>query len=235
MHRERLPSWSACCVVVFGLCACNQGSKPGSLVGSYAIHGVLVENTCGQSALPTANPLDFVVELRTDSGVAYWMPDKAAMASGTLNDSGNFRFSMSDTQVVQGAPGMRLEQPSDYLSAEPDFDLKRQQARGCALTRKQTVSGKVARRIEDGVVNETPSSNDRDAAIEESSSADGDLSAEHLIEVTPASGSDCEAALAALGGAFLALPCEARYSLNGSLDTRGAVFPRDGGGSDGSR
>ena len=229
MRRERL---SVCCVVVLGLCACSQGTKPGALVGNYAIHGVLVENTCGQSALPTVNPLDFVVELRTNSGVAYWMPEKASPASGTLNDSGSFRFTMSDTQVVKGAPGVSQEQPSDFLSTEPDFDLKAQQARGCALTRKQTVSGKVARRLEDGVVNETPSSNARDAAIEESESGDGDLSAEHVIEVTPTSGSNCDGALAALGGAFLALPCEARYLLNGSLDTTGAVFARDGGEPD---
>ena len=233
MHRERTAIWSACSVVVLGLCACDQGTKPGALVGSYAIHGVLIENTCGQAALPTANPLDFVVELRTDSGVAYWMPDKSTPASGTLSESGNFRFAMSETQVVGGVPGMRQEEPSDFLSTEPDFDLKRQQARACALTRKQTVSGKVARRVEDGVVNETPRSTDRDAASEESS-ADVDLSAEHLIEVAPSSGSNCEGALAALGGAFLALPCEARYVLNGSLDTTGAVFPRDGGESDGS-
>jgi len=232
MHKERS---IACCVVVLALCACNQGTKPGSLVGNYAIHGVLVENTCGQSALPTVNPLDFVVELRVDTGVAYWMPDKAAPASGTLSESGSFRFSMSDTQVVQGGPGTRQEQPSDFLSTEPDFDLKAQQGRGCALTRKQTVSGTVARRIEDGMVNETPRSNDRDAAIEESEGGnDSDLSGEHVIEVMPTSGSSCDGALAALGGTFLALPCAARYLLNGSLDTTGAVFPKDGGDADGA-
>lgn len=223
MHRQRLPIWSARCVVVLGLCACNQGSKPGALVGSYAVHGVLVENTCGQSGLQTTNPLNFVVELRKDSGVAYWMPEKATPASGTLNDSGSFRFTMSDTQVVQAPQTRRQEEPGDFLSGDPDFDLKRQQTRGCALTRKQTVSGMVARRIADGVVQET----DRDAAVDESEAHD--LSAEHVIEVTPSSGSDCDLALAALGGAFLALPCEARYLLNGKLDTTGAVFAPDGG------
>jgi hypothetical protein len=223
MHRQLI------CVVLLGLCACNQGTKPGALVGSYAVHGVLAENTCGQSALPTANPLDFVVELRTDIGIAYWLPDKAASTSGTFNDAGGFRFTMSDTQVVQGSAGPRQEEPSDFLSTEPDFDLKQRQTRACALTRKQTVSGKVMRRIEDGVVNETPASTDRDAAVDEALNAGDDLSAEHLIEVAPSTGSDCNAALAALGGAFLALPCQARYLLSGSLDTAGAVFPTDAG------
>ena len=55
-------------------------------------------------------------------------------------------------------------------------------------------------------------------------SADADdLSAEHVIEITPTSGSECNVALAALGGAFSALPCEARYLLSGSLDTSGAT------------
>lgn len=235
MHKlwdSRLPVGSACWVVVLGLSACNQGTKPGSLVGSYAVHGVLVENTCGQSALPTVNPLDFVVELRTDSGVAYWMPDKASSSSGTLSENGSFRFTMSDTQVVQGGPNMRQLEPSDFLSAEPDFDLKPQQSRGCALTRKQTVSGTVVRRIQDGVVNETGA----DAAVASGLAGENaDLSAEHVIEVTPAAGSDCNAAVAALGGAFLALPCEARYVLSGSLDTTGATFASDAGEADGGR
>lgn len=208
-------------VTLFGLavcCACNQGTKPGSLVGSYAVHGVLVENTCGQNALPTSNPLDFVVEIRTDSGVAYWIPNKAMSNTGTLNDSGTFRFTTSDTKVVDGSKTPRQEEPSDFLSAKPDFDLQKQQDRACALTRKQTVSGKLARRIEDGMVNATGS--DKDASVDND---DDDLSAEHVIEIAPTSGSDCNGALAALGGAFLALPCEARYLLSGSLDTSGAT------------
>jgi hypothetical protein len=75
------------------------------------------------------------------------------------------------------------------------------------LTRKQVVEGTLGRRLLDGAVDDTAA----DAAE--------DLSAEHLIQVVPTSGSDCNGALAALGGAFLALPCEARYVLSGSLDT----------------
>jgi hypothetical protein len=219
------PAWGVPCVVVLGAAACAQGTKPGSLVGSYAVHGVLVENTCGQSALPTANPLDFVVEIRTDSGVAYWIPSKAAQNSGTLNDSGSFRFTMSETQVVNTGMTMRQPEPSDFLSAEPDFDLQQQRTRTCALTRKQTVQGKLARLLEDGVVNKTPNSSDSDDAKTGAfePDADDDLSAEHAIQVAPSAGSDCTGALAALGGSFLALPCEARYVLSGSLDTSGAT------------
>lgn len=200
--------------------ACSQGTKPGTLVGSYAVHGVLVENTCGQSALPTSNPLDFVVEIRTDSGVAYWIPNKATQNTGTLNSTGAFRFTMSDTALVEGSAGMRQLEPNDFLSAKPDFDLNGE-ARACALTRKQTVSGKLARRLKDGMVNETGAV-DQDAASD--TEFPDDLSAEHVIEVTPSSGSDCTAALAALGGTFLALPCSARYVLSGSLDTSGATL-----------
>lgn len=217
--KGRALTWLA----LVSLSACGQGTKPGALVGSYAVHGVLVENTCGQSALPTSNPLDFVVEIRTDAGVAYWIPNKATQNTGTLNGTGAFRFTMSDTALVEGSANMRqLEQPSDFLSAKPDFDLQSED-RACVLTRKQTVSGKLARRLKDGVVDASGAAEQAAAADSDSDSAE-DLSAEHVIEVTPSSGSDCNAALAALGGSFLALPCSARYVLSGSLDTSGATL-----------
>jgi hypothetical protein len=196
--------------------ACTPGAKPGALVGSYTVHGVLVENTCGQSALPTSNPLDFVVEIRTDAGVAFWIPNKAAQNTGTLSDSGSFRFTTSETRVVMGSAGPRQLEPMDFQAGGEDFDL--QQPRTCALTLKQTVLGTLGRRILDGSVNA-------------SADASGDLSAEHQIEVTPSTGSDCNAALAALGGSYLALPCEARYVLTGSLDTTDATLSAGSAGT----
>jgi hypothetical protein len=194
-------------------------------VGSYSVHGVLVENSCGQNALPTSGALDFKVEIRQDTGVAYWMPVKATQSSGTLSTSGDFRFTMSETQVVSN--GMRQLEPSDFAnaSANPDFDLK--QSRACALTRKQTVKGNLGRRIEDGVVTQTAASM-RSSDAGDDIASDDDLDAEHLIEIAPTSGSDCNVALAALGGTYLTLPCEARYLLSGNLDTSGAAASAPG-------
>lgn len=218
MQRQTSPAlrWlcalPSACAVVSG---CGVGTRPGELIGSYSVHAVLVENSCGQTALPTTNPLDFVVEIREDDGVAYWIPSKSPQNTGTLSMKGGFRFSMSETQVVEGSGTVQDLQPSDFQTGRGDFDL--QQAPVCALTLKQTVTGTLQRRLDHG---NGAAEVSVDAAVATSGE---DLSAEHLIEVTPASGSDCTQALAALGGSFLALPCEARYELSGALDTTGAV------------
>jgi hypothetical protein len=44
-----------------------------------------------------------------------------------------------------------------------------------------------------------------------------DLTAYDRIEVSATPESDCSGSLAALGGPFLALPCSARYDLEGKL------------------
>ena len=195
------------------LAGCGAGSKPGALVGTYTVHGVLVDNTCGELALPTENPLDFFVEVREQDGVAYWMPSQASENTGTLNSAGSFRFIASRTQLVDDGSAPPSLEPIDFQTMRGDFDLATMPA--CALTIKETVSGTLQRRLEAGVVATTQAVSD-DA---------GDLSAEHLIQVAPSSGSDCNGALAALGGSFVALPCEARYVLSGDLDTAGAIVP----------
>lgn len=234
----RLAALGTTSVLFAALCACGKGAKPGDLVGSYTVHGVLVENSCGQSALPTSSSLDFVVEIRVDSGVAYWMPAKASQSAGTLSLGGDFRFTMSETQVVKQTTMRQLE-PGDFANAaaNPDFDL--QQNRACALTRKQTVLGNLARRIEEGLITKTASSklspDAGDDADSNSIATGDDLDAEHVIEVAPTSGSDCNVALAALGGTYSALPCTARYLLSGELDTSAALTSAAGNGGASSR
>ena len=194
------------------LAACSQGTRPGNLVGRYAVHAVLVENSCG-GGLPATTPLDFQVEVREQDGVAFWVPTKAARNSGSLGSDGAFRFSVSQTTVVSQAKPAQLE-PRDFLSTDPDRDLK--QPRACAVTTKETVSGNLQRwRKADGSVTLS-------AMASDASSMD-DLSAEHRIEVAPSSGPDCDSALAAFGGKYNALPCEARYQLRGILDTTGTT------------
>jgi hypothetical protein len=188
---------------------CNGGGTPsGTLVGTYAVQGVLVENSCGQSGLPAAATLKFSVEIREDGGVGYWVQGKQGKNSGSLNAQGEFRFSVADTQVLSTM--QPVQQPSDFTTLQPDFDL--QPKRTCAVTTRQTLSGSLRRRqaADGGAVVALAAS---DAAV----SSDTDLSAEQLIEVTPTVGSDCNTALAALGGNYLALPCDARYLLTGTL------------------
>jgi hypothetical protein len=189
--------------------ACNESAPTGTLVGFYTVQGVLIENSCGQSALPAVTPLKFDVQIREDGGVGYWSQAKQAQSTGSLNSRGEFRFSASTTKVVSsGQPGQL--QPSNFTSLQPDFDL--QQQRTCALTVRETITGSLQRRnAADGgaVVELAPG----DAAV----SGSNDLDAEHVIEVTPSAGSDCNLALTAFGGNYLALPCGARYVLQGSL------------------
>jgi hypothetical protein len=186
--------------------ACSAGSPAGTLVGQYNVTGVLVENTCGQTALPTANPLSFAVEIREANGVGYWVPAKSSQNMGSVREDGTFSFTLSQSSVVnQTSAGDNL-QPSDFVGAQPDFDL---QKRSCVVTTQQSVTGTLHRRVAaDGGV--------AYAALSDGGS-DDDLTGENTIMVTPAPGSDCTTALAALGGAWLALPCDARYELSGKL------------------
>jgi hypothetical protein len=192
------------------LVACNESAPTGTLVGFYGVQGVLVENSCGQSALPAVSPLKFDVQIREDGGVGYWSQTKQAQSTGSLNSRGEFRFSTSLTKVVSsGQPGQTQLQPSNFTSLQPDFDL---QQRSCALTVRETITGSVQRRnaADGGAIVEVSAA---DAAV----GGSNDLEAEHLIEVTPSAGSDCNLVLAAFGGNYLALPCGARYVLHGNL------------------
>jgi hypothetical protein len=184
-------------------------------VGSYSVHGVLVENSCGQLALPTASPLDFVVEIRQDAGLAYWTPNNSPQNAGSLSSAGMFRFTMSQTQVVNDDTTTQSLEPADFQNGRGDFDLTGK--RVCALTMKQTVLGSLKRRLKNGAVESAGGATDAGEANAQ------DLVAEHVIELTPTSGSDCTRALMALGGTYRVLPCEARYDLTGTLDASSAV------------
>src|SRR5690606_12316005 len=51
------------------------------------------------------------------------------------------------------------------------------------------------------------------------------LAGVHEVELRAAQGSDCSAALAALGGAYLALPCLVEYALEGTPAVEDAASP----------
>jgi hypothetical protein len=222
MHAPGSLTWGPC-VGALLLLGCNAGKSTGSLVGDYDVRGVLAENSCGQTALPTVNPLDYAVELREDNGIGYWIPDKQTQNTGSLDSSGAFSFSVSQTAqygapattsttsqtATSSQPGQNAQQnlqPNDFTSLQPDFDLK--QPAPCVLTSRETIIGVVHRRdaADGGAVIELP-----DAG------SDDDLSGDDTIEITPAAGADCTAALSLSGGTYLALPCLAHYVLHGTL------------------
>jgi hypothetical protein len=213
------------CVGALLLLGCNTGKSTGSLVGDYDVRGVLAENSCGQTALPTVNPLEYLVELREDNGIGYWIPDKQTQNTGSLDGSGAFSFSVSQTAqygastTTPNATGYQAGQtttpnlqPNDFISLQPDFDLK--QPANCVLTSRETITGMLRRRdaADGGAV----------IALADAGSED-DLIGDDTIEITPAAGADCTAALSLNGGTYLALPCLAHYVLHGSLHGAGSA------------
>jgi len=204
----------------FFLPACAQGGAPGTLVGKYAVRGVLTENTCG-SGLSPVNPLTFDVQLRHDDGVGYWTQGKNAANTGTLQADGSFRFTTSQTQVVsQGSPQQNL-QPSDFVrSPDSNFDLA--QGAGCALTVTETITGTLRRW------------NHLEGAVVPAAESGDDMSGSDTITVAPSSGSNCDATLAAYGGNFAALPCQVHYTLRGTLDTSKVPAAQTGAGGSAS-
>jgi hypothetical protein len=191
---------------------CKNPTDGTTLVGVYSIKGVLTENSCGQTALPVPNPLEYQVEIREQDGIGYWVPTKQAQNIGSLNAQGQFRFALTQTQVYGDAMlAPPIDQPSDFFPASNgmnDPDLQRQNQTACALTLRQTVSGTLQRR------NAADGGGIVELAAGESGS---DLSADNVIDVSPSAGSQCMNALTAFGGTFTSLPCSARYVMEGSL------------------
>jgi hypothetical protein len=195
------------------ICGCQrQGKSVGELVGTYAIDGALVENTCGMMALPTVNPLNFQVEVRQSGRVGYWQLEKRPAQAGSLEDDGSFLFRSEQTTLVGRSTSARNDlEPTDFTSLAPDFDL---QTKNCLMTVRETIEGKLTHSL---LGNPFDAGADVDAGDRERSRNAKDLTGYDKIEVSATSESDCSASLAALGGPFLALPCSARYDLEGKL------------------
>ena len=185
----------------------RQAEAVGDLVGVYAIDGALTENSCGQAALPAVDPLRFEVEIRYTDTVGYWQIEKRPAKPGELEQNGEFRFTNENTSLVSSMRGANNAlEPQDFLSLEPDFDLK---TTTCAMKVREVIEGSLKRSLLDGV----------DGGVFELDPGDAkyDLSGENTIEVTPTTDSDCSASLAVKGGPFSNLPCTAHYALRGTL------------------
>ena len=186
---------------------CRPPPEPvGALVGVYAIDGALTENTCGQSAFPTKDPLRFEVIIRQLDQVGYWQIEKRPAKAGDLEADGAFRFINESTSLVSSMRGANNQlEPQDFLSLEPDFDLK---TTSCSLKVREVIEGNLTRSLEEV-----------DGGLDlPDSDAKHDLSGDNTIEVTPTADSDCSAALATRGGKFENLPCTAHYNLRGKLE-----------------
>jgi hypothetical protein len=196
-------------LALFAALSCKGKLDDTALVGVYTVDGRLTENTCGIQALPTPNPLKYRVEIREKDGVGYWVPDKQVRNLGSLNERGDFRFVLAQSQVYSnGTPTQIQQQPNDFIPPVLQAEPGQQPMAACVLTIKQTVSGSLRRR----------NAADGGGVIELPQAGDDDLIADNVIEVSPTIDSKCNPALAMLGGTYLTLPCSARYTMDGRLN-----------------
>jgi hypothetical protein len=210
MHRSRRSSYLGI-LALFAAVSCmpSNPDASGDMVGVYAINGALVQNTCGQAALPAVDPLKFEVEIRQNDRVGYWQTDKQPQRAGELDDDGTFLFTGEQTSLVSSMRTARNDlEPANFVSLTPDFDLK---TTNCAMRVKETIEGSLARRIV-SVDGGEPQVDDADPG------AKHDLKGDNTIEISATPESDCSASLATYGGPFSNLPCMAHYVLSGELE-----------------
>jgi hypothetical protein len=183
-----------------------QAKPPGDLVGEYVITAELMENTCGDAALPLADQLEYRVEVRRDGRTAYWMIGSPPGNQGVYS-GGDVSFERQEHFMVDDESGpvdpelSELDpialygyDPSDP-TAEPD-DAET----FCTLIVRESIDATVL--LEDG------SGADDDALA---------LEGVNVIEMSATRDSECNRVLERAGGPFERLPCAAEYEINGRL------------------
>ena len=188
--------------------ACQMPEPPGELVGEYAITGTLLDNTCGDAALPVADVLSYRVQLRREGPTAYWLIGAPPANQGTITASGAIRFEREERFMV-GAEA----QPVDPVLAEldplalygydpfdPTADPLDAQA-PCTLIVREAIDAQVLSGVRfEGADDDNPA-----------------LAGENEIAMRATSDSQCQRVLATSGGPFEQLPCAATYELSGEL------------------
>jgi hypothetical protein len=214
--------WLAICLALAGFTACAMPDElPGELVGAYRIEGALMENSCGGSAVPAADPLRFNVEIRKQDGSGLWLVTSPPGHLGSLADNGDFSFQRQATYDV----GAQARRPVELLVEEDierlaDPEAAQQQGEDrtqpCRLGVTERIAGTLLRdnlTDEDGGAGSSPATAARDDERDESNA---DLIGENEIAIRIAAG-DCRASLDDNGGPFEQLPCQVRYELEGDL------------------
>jgi len=183
-----------------------QAAPPGDLVGAYAITAELMENTCGDAALPLAEVLEYRVELRRDGRTAYWMigsppGNQGVYLSGDVSFERQEHFMVDDESEPIDPELSELDPIALYgydpldPTAEPDDGET-----FCTLIVRESIDASVL--LEDGA--------DAD---------DGALALEgtNTIEMSATRDSECRRVLDTAGGPFEQLPCAAEYEITGTL------------------
>jgi hypothetical protein len=183
-----------------------QAKPPGDLVGSYAITASLMDNSCGEDALPLSEVLEYRVQLRRDGRTAYWMlasppGTQGVYAGGDVAFEREERFMISDDAEPIDPELSELDPIALYGfdPFEPNADPDDAES-FCTLIVRESIDANVL--LEDG-----------DDADDDQLALEGT----NAIEMSATSDSDCHRVLKAAGGPFERLPCAAEYELEGTL------------------
>lgn len=183
-----------------------QAKPPGDLVGDYAINAELMENTCGDAALPLADALEYRVQVRRDGRTAYWMigsppGNQGVYSGGEVSFEREERFMVGDDSEPVDPELAELD-PIALYGYDP-FDPTAEPDDGetfCTLIVRESIDATVL--LEDG-----------------SEADDDELALEGIntIEMSATRDSECRSVLEAAGGPFEQLPCAAEYQIRGTL------------------
>jgi hypothetical protein len=187
--------------------ACQMPEPPGELVGNYAITASLLDNTCGQDALPLAESLAYRAQLRRDGATAFWLIGAPPANQGVMNGRGEIRFEREERFTVSDDA-----QPVDPVLAELDpialygydpFDPTAEpedEEAPCTLIVRESIEAMVL----------------VDVDID-SEAAEAALQGTNTIAMSPTRDSECNRVLTTAGGPFEEMPCAATYDLSGQL------------------
>ncbi len=195
--------------------SCMPSEIPGDPVGTYSVTGQLEYNSCGSTAVPAVDPLEFVVQILDDDGAGVWALSNKPYVHGRLTSRGDFSFKTGTSYALEPKQvrGATTDEEEIARLLSPDREELTAAPAPCVLEQIETVRGTIFRRAE---TEESDASVEDDETYEDDGEVP-DLEAENLIEIRPAAGCSCAGATSSSGGTFLALPCEIRYTLQGEL------------------
>ena len=179
-------------ILLAGCLATGDDDVPGEVIGEFAAQGLMVQQSCG-AAVPAQDPIDLEFELRLEAeSRAFYRLFGGNVFAGTVSGS-EYTFEASQTWSV----------------LEPDA---RQGFAGCSVTQRDIFTFV----LEEPETGEQPGDGASEDADEDDETSGMTLVGMQATEIEPLVGSDCRPAVAAFGGAFLALPCRIEYVLSGS-------------------
>jgi hypothetical protein len=228
MFTSRLAKVGAWWLVSVACAACDVPDLPGEEVGTYQITGALLENECGEAAVPALARVTFPAELRNDRGQALWRRPDAPLATGRISRDGHYLFELEVRHPVTAETSLgpvectlrqrdrldvSLRDPADGADGGVESDAG-PASDGVDAGNDEGDAGPASDGVDAGN-DEGQDAARSDAGAAERGSRARRLVGTHDVEMAADDALACEPLKVASGGPFLALPCRVRYSLTG--------------------